>query len=171
MQNEYSSSSFDYYETLLMKKQSIRNTKFSKIVNEHIVRSKRLYTLFFDKADKFILHGDLHRFNILEKNTGYCAIDPIGIIAPVSFEYVRFIGTELLLCQNPDAHLMKLLQFFDHFSKVDDLLVALYIDCVFRLHNSFSECIDDDHAQEWINLLSKLYPIFKNNIFDKLSNI
>lgn len=55
-----------------------------------------LYDTQFKNSKTYLLHGDLHHYNLLRTAEGYRAIDPIGCLAPIEFEFTRFIRNDIL---------------------------------------------------------------------------
>lgn len=127
---------------------------------ERVLNAVKLYDDKFKNKPLYVLHGDLHRFNILKNPKRVVAIDPIGYLAPIEIEFVRFIGTELeqgihkKSKKDLESLLFFWLNFFGKYSS--DLIYALYIDIVFRMHNATFECSDSSLAKRWINVLEIL---------------
>ncbi len=64
----------------------------NQIVDLYCLTGK-YWKIYFTSAKNYIIHGDLHPGNIIfdEKRKEWRIIDPIVTIAPIEFEYVRFI--------------------------------------------------------------------------------
>jgi streptomycin 6-kinase len=53
--------------------------------------------LELDDTTRFLLHGDLHHWNILKNSSGgWKVIDPQGVIGPAFFECGRFIENHVI---------------------------------------------------------------------------
>lgn len=89
-------SFFHSYERILMGK--LYNLEsVSPQIALYVKKAIELYKKNFSNSTKYIIHGDMHRHNLLVLNNTIKAIDPIGYIAPYEIEYARYIGTELEL--------------------------------------------------------------------------
>jgi streptomycin 6-kinase len=86
---------------------------FKRARKENKVGEKMLY--YIDEAEilfkeieasdkrKLLLHGDLHHENILQdKDASWTAIDPKGVIGPLSMEAARFIQNEFRFVASED---------------------------------------------------------------------
>lgn len=115
------------------------------------------YGKVFSNSEHVLIHGDLHRYNIMSKNGSLVAIDPIGYIAPREFDIARYIGTELTDGEgdiNKNAQIM--LDYFSPLSSYDKLKSALFVDCVFRLHNSLFENDNYILTDKWLEVINKI---------------
>lgn len=96
-------------------------------------------------TDQWLLHGDLHHFNILEDHTrGWTAIDPKGVIGDKAFQAARFFSNPIPdFLSHPD--LLELTrQRTEIFSREleippERLIKWAYVDCIL----SASWCIED----------------------------
>lgn len=123
----------------------------------YVKKAIELYKKNFSNSTKYIIHGDMHRHNLLVLKNTIKAIDPIGYIAPYEIEYARYIGTELELlvdsCCEEYVH-SKWQDMLSFFGKLSPLIYdALFIDVVFRMHNATFECDDDKLVNRWLKVL------------------
>lgn len=151
------SNSFHSYEEILMGK--LENLdKVQPQVAQYVKNAINIYNRTLINSKQYIIHGDMHRHNLLELNNVIKAIDPIGYVAPFEIEYARYIGTELEMIIDSDveseinSRLKEMLEFFSEFSP--SIGVALYIDVVFRMHNATFECDDDVLVNRWLKVLA-----------------
>lgn len=49
-------------------------------------RVENLLPVLFQTGELSLIHGDCHHFNILSSGTGWCVIDPKGVIGPPGYE-------------------------------------------------------------------------------------
>lgn len=152
-------SLFKDYEKILKSKQNETDFKYKKeLIMNYVKDAVKVFDSAFSKSQRVLLHGDLHRYNIMFKNGGLCAIDPIGYIAPKEFDIARYIGTEL---SDTDKELKplyeSLLKYFSRLCPVDKINDACYIDIVFRLHNSLFENEDYELTNKWLKVLNELF--------------
>jgi len=100
-----------------------------------------MYDQYFKDEPLFYIHGDLHSFNLLDNGTMFCGIDPNGMIAPLAFEYVRFIRNDIKAHPNFGyfSRLEVLLQCFGRFHCKEAITRALIIDLAFTTYNSVFE--------------------------------
>jgi hypothetical protein len=93
----------------------------------------------------------------MSKNNSLVAIDPIGYIAPKEFDIARYIGTELT--DNNCDIILSMHNMINYFSSIVDenkLKSALFIDIVFRLHNSLFENHNYKLTDKWLDILKIL---------------
>ena len=153
---DYNSNFNDYYK--ILKQKLNKRSHFFNLIKEAI----SLYDVYFKEDRLYVIHGDLHRFNItVNKNNEVKAIDPIGYIAPLEFEAARFIGTELeemYSKYNLKEILDFWIEFFGNFNLNEKrLIIALFIDIIFRLDNSTIEESDFTRTNRWINILNEIF--------------
>lgn len=107
-----------------------------------------MYEQHFAAAPLYYIHGDLHSFNLLNDGKEFRGIDPNGMIAPLAFEYVRFLRNDIKA--HPSfgfqSRLDVLLQCFGKFHRKADIVRALIIDLAFSTFNSTFEHENDEDA-------------------------
>ncbi len=70
----------------------LHTTKSKKIPAHLLTKAQQLSaTLLALKQKLYLLHGDLHHENILQRGQEWIAIDPKGVIGPLEYEVGRFI--------------------------------------------------------------------------------
>ena len=129
---------------------SYRNEEIMQLVTQ----ANDLYDKVFAN-DKFCLvHGDMHRYNIMKSGELITAIDPIGYIAPLELDIVRFIGTELTdTTEDVQKKKAELVEYFAPFSSKERIESLLFVDMVFRLHNSLFENDTFELTDKWLSIL------------------
>lgn len=129
-----------YKQKLITKKQDINNNYNNAEINLYLDDAITMYNRMFEKEELFILHGDLHEKNIMKKNNKLVCIDPIGVIAPIEFEYTRFIENQIFLLGNTSDFEKKAKELIKSITNIGihnkKLRVALYIDCILRTSSS-----------------------------------
>lgn len=122
-----------------------------------VEKAVSVYDDVFSNEDVVLVHGDLHRFNIMSKNGQLLAIDPIGYIAPIEIDLARFIGTELTDSDGDKKAIYdKLINELSMLTTKEKLESACFVDMVFRLHNSLFENDDYRLTDKWLDVLSKI---------------
>lgn len=146
---------FNDYERILKNKLNETDFKYKKAeIMAYVDKAVRLFDATFSKSNRVLLHGDLHRYNIMKKNGELCAIDPIGYLAPKEFDIARYIGTELTdTAGDTQALFGRLIAAFSAFCDTAKLQAAVYIDMIFRLHNSLFENDNYDLTDKWLSVL------------------
>lgn len=151
---------FKNYSDILNSKinESNFDYKNSKIMS-YVEKAVKIFNESFDKDNFTLIHGDLHRYNIMKKNDKLLAIDPIGYIAPKEVDIARFIGTEL--CENCESSELrkdaeKIIDIFSAISNESIIKKILYVDMVFRLHNSLFENEDYVLTDKWLSVLDSI---------------
>lgn len=147
----------DYSEILFAKKnENDFEYKNNEIMN-YVNSACEVFNNTFTKADEALIHGDLHRYNIMSKNGELCAIDPIGYVAPKEIDIARYIGTELTDTSSEIKPLYEaLINYFAPLCDEEKLRAAVFVDIVFRLHNSLFENEDYNLTDKWLNVLDNL---------------
>ena len=150
---------FNVYSDVLNEK--LGDTGFSYRYDEimsHIKKANCVFNDYFKDEKSYLVHGDLHRFNIMKTSDEIVAIDPIGYIAPVELDIARFIGTELTNSTQDIKELKtKLVEYFSGISSKEKIEVMLYIDIAFRLHNSIYENDSFELTDKWLDVLNEVY--------------
>ncbi len=146
---------FHNYSDILHKKLdenkfSYRNEEIMQLVAE----ANELYDDVFGNDAYCLVHGDMHRYNIMKSGELITAIDPIGYIAPIELDIARFIGTELT-DTNEDVQIKKseLIEYFAPLSSKKRIESLLFVDMVFRLHNSIFENDTFELTDKWLSIL------------------
>lgn len=49
----------------------------------------------FRTSERYLIHGDAHEYNMLVEDGGCVLIDPLGYVAPIEFEFARYLGTAM----------------------------------------------------------------------------
>ena len=153
-------SSFSSYYSILVSKLHNPLNNTNDHIEHHIIQAVNMYNEYFSSTPLFLIHGDLHYGNILLLDDCIRAVDPIGYIAPEAFEYVRFIGSELDKNLNYSSTypmseiLSRWLNFFNPYCY--NILEALYIDLVFRMHNTIIETSSIYSIDRWLYIISYL---------------
>lgn len=146
---------FKNYQTILENKLNEKDFEYkNKIITDYVRRAVEEYNKVFADGEKNLIHGDLHRYNIMSKNGNIVAIDPIGYVAPRELDIVRYMGTELTDTAGDRQTLLN--DMLDYFAPLCDrkrLMSALFIDVVFRLHNSLFENDDYSLTEKWLDIL------------------
>ena len=151
-------SGFKDYAAILRAKLDETDFSYNKeLIMDYVKRAVTLYDSSFSDKEKRLIHGDLHRYNIMSINGALTAIDPIGYVAPKEFDIVRYIGTEL--CDyNGDIRALysDIMAYFKELCPYETLKNALFIDIVFRLHNSLFENDDYTLTDKWLKVLGTI---------------
>lgn len=132
----------DYFAGLLTRLQNAGTLAYcASPIAEHLKNAVSLYDRVFSKDSLYLLHGDLHKFNILKGENGYVAVDPIGFRAPLAFETSRFIRNDVLRNEayGVEARLALLTAYFGKWLPEEKIRAALYIDLAFTTYNSVFE--------------------------------
>ncbi len=155
----YSGENYHDYGKILRDKadMSALGLEYGKEIDEYVKKAIDIYNSEFASDKLYLLLGDTHKYNLIEDKNGYIAIDPIGYIAPKEIEFARYIGTVLTEdLTNADKNLQKAIELFSRYSTKDKILKALFVDIVFRLHNTTFENDDDVLARKWLKILLNL---------------
>ncbi len=149
---------FNNYERILKHKALETDFRYKKAeIMSYVNSAILLFDKTFSKSNRVLIHGDLHRYNIMSKNGKFCAIDPIGYLAPKEFDIARYIGTELTDTECDKRELFyELIEYFTPICDRRKLISAVYVDMIFRLHNSLFENEDYVLTDKWLNVLKQL---------------
>lgn len=123
---------FETFENIFYKR--INYAYENKAIFSNLLPMINIATNFYQKIrtlhlPKYILHFDLHHKNILKTQTGWKAIDPLGIIGEKVFESCNFIRSEIENTILEEKNINKIIFLISKYFKEDRKLIleALYI--------------------------------------------
>lgn len=124
-------------------------------LQKEMQQALQLFDRLFANSKTYLLHGDLHHCNLLRTAKGYRAIDPIGCLAPLEFEFTRFMRNDILQNKDfdPTERLRLLLRYFSKWAAPERLLAALRIDLSTTAVNATYESTEPAAAKEQLALL------------------
>ena len=126
-----------------------------KEIKEELAFAWDLYNRTFQDADLYILHGDLLNLNVLDDGERYLGVDPIGFIAPIELEGVRFIRNDIR--DHPDQGFARrfdlLMDYFAEFVDKDRLIKMFIIDMAYCTYNSVFENDTPDETEVDLELI------------------
>lgn len=152
----------DYYETLEKKIKNINFVKHNKdAIEDELKFAKLVYEKEFINDKRYVLHLDIHAYNLLNNGTEMRAIDPNGFIAPKAFEFVRFIRNDIRTHKEfgKMARFDLLINYFSKYCDKKKLITAFLVDLAFCNYNSTFENETQDETNENIfifDLVKKL---------------
>jgi hypothetical protein len=102
-----------------------------------VVASKHFFAIY---DNSFLLHGDLHQFNMLY-DRNIISVDLTPKIASFAIEIAKFIENELFAQQYKVGYLLDLFVKYYRFKIIDtdEILEGLFIDSCYRTFESFME--------------------------------
>lgn len=122
------------------------------LITPELVYAVELFEKKFADAPLYVIHGDLHELNILDNGKRFYGIDPVGMIAPLELECVRFIRNDVR--NHPsfgyDQRFEILLRSFGRFVDIKQLAKMFIIDMVYCTFNSTFE--NEDPAETYVDL-------------------
>lgn len=153
----------DYRDELCDKINNLDKVPFQKDeISNQLNIALKLYDKNFRDSNKYIIHGDLHPFNMLNNSNKIFGIDPYGVIAPIAFEYVTFIRNDVREHKS-FGYLNRfniLVDYFSNYAKKAELVAAFLVHMAFTNYNSTFEYSDD--------LLTKINSEIFNTIINKI---
>ncbi len=93
----------------------------------------------FAGAERYLIHGDAHAFNLLEEGSSCLMIDPLGYVAPFAFEWARYLGTAMKFDDLPAREFAALARRLTGDQPLTEALHAFAIDTTLRACNTFIE--------------------------------
>lgn len=122
--------------------------KFRKIMED---KAREIWYRYFEKADKFFVHRDLHRRNILKApGEKLKAIDPRGAIGPRAFEYVIQFIIELREFEHFNRKKYdEMFEYFSQYVEKDELRAALFIFWVYKMNDYVFQKNDNYRLAAW----------------------
>ena len=149
---------FHDYSAVLKNKLGETNFNYRKDeIMELVKKANCVYDKMFSNEQKYLVHGDLHRYNIMKSDGLVTAIDPIGYIAPIELDIARFIGTELTEAKGDKIEIKnQLVNYFLPLSTKERIEAMLFVDMVFRLHNSIFENDTFEMTDKWLDIVREL---------------
>ena len=123
-------------------------------------KALKVWDVYFKDAEKYYIHRDFHRRNLLQSTDGILAIDARGAIGPKAFEYVIQFIIEL---RDPVGGLdrvryERLFEFFSRFVGPDELRAALFFFFVYKMDGYVFQKNDNFRLAKWCkNCLVELF--------------
>lgn len=152
---------FKDYGAILRGKLSENDFSYkNELIMSYVSKAVDVYGCVFAERETALIHGDLHRYNIMSRTSQLTAIDPIGYNAPPEFDLARYIGTELTDGECSAESLDAMLDFFSELADRETLKAALFVDVVFRLHNSLFENENYTLTEKWLGVLEIINKIY-----------
>ena len=98
---------------------------------------------------------DLHSQNLLDDGECMYGIDPYGVIAPIEFEFVRFIRNDMKehIAFGYENRFDILLHSFSKLGDIRRIVYAFYIDMAFCTYNSTFEHEEEEDARIDLELI------------------
>lgn len=157
-ETSYNCNDFKDYKSILEHKLDETDFHYKKdIIMTYVESAVKKYRSEFANYNVTLIHGDMHRYNIMSKNGKLLAIDPIGYIAPKEFDIARYIGTELADgATDIPSEFSALIRNFSGIVNAEKLKSAVFVDIVFRLHNSLFENSNYNLTDKWLEILEKI---------------
>ena len=121
---------------------------FRKIMED---KSREIWYKYFEKAEKYFLHRDLHRRNILYAGEDkILAIDPRGAIGPRAFEYVIPFIIELREYEHFNRDKFDVMfEYFSKYVEKEELRAALFIFWVYKMNDYVFQKNDNYKLANW----------------------
>lgn len=134
-------------------------------------KAREIWKKYFEEADKYFLHRDLHKRNILTSGEhNMLAIDPRGAAGPRAFEYVIQFIIELRECtEYLDVNKYnEMIEFFSAYTDKEELLAALYIFWVYKMNDYVFQKHDNNKLAAWCKKC--ILEIYYGGIEEKIFN-
>ncbi len=132
----------DYHEELIKKQQTLPGVPYMKEEAEKALReATELFEEAFSSAEKYVIHRDLHQYNLLDDGVRFYGVDPVGNRAPVEFECVRYMRNDMR--DHPEEGYLKrfetLMEVFGRYADPKKIAAAFIIDGGFHVVSSTYE--------------------------------
>ena len=115
-----------------------------------------IYDNYYKDTNKYLMHLDLHRDNILKNGNSYYAIDPLGYSAPLDFMFVRYIVLELFYENEINRYVYELIDFISKYFEKESVIRALYIDSYFVFTTLLTQFTNTTEGEKKCNDILKL---------------
>ncbi len=115
--------------------------------------------------ERYLLHGDLHHYNILSREDGsWVVIDPKGVIGELAFEVGPFLGNpipDLIRQPNLVEILRSRLRIFEEITGLDLHRLTAWSFCRTLLSAIWTIEEGDDHLNYWVEITQKIGQLVK----------
>lgn len=130
----------------------------------------RLWEDLFDGCEKFFLHRDLHRRNLLSDHAKIKAIDPLGVIAPKEFEFTISLIIEAKSGRpEPLKTYDEMMKLYSKYCDYDRLRAAAFITWVHKMDEYVFAKHDNFFLANWCaDMISNIF--FEGREFDESAN-
>ena len=153
------------YDYDICKKNELNNETVDMLYKNF---SKKYIEISKDR-EKFILHGDVYKNNLLHSENGAKLIDPLGFVAPFVFELLSICSYEMFYSRRSNKKILKdFITFFNGFIDEKTYIDALFCQLVKLYIPSIYEANDGGvRAKKWLDIIEELYPHFlKGGIYE-----
>lgn len=124
----------------------------------------KLYNIFIKNyneldGEKFLLHGDLYKNNILKSNNGLKVVDPLGFNAPYIIEYTPICAYEMYYS---DGNYEKIFNDFVYFfgNMIDKAMYKKALLCQLikvYIPSNYEANDGGKRAKKWLDIINTLY--------------
>lgn len=137
----------------------------SEPIRIELENALKIWEMEFASERLYIIHGDLHEMNVLDNGKQLWGIDPSGFIAPLVFEYVRFIRNDIRNHQDfgYEERFDVLCHCFEQLAARDQLIAAFIVDMAFCTYNSTFENVDMEETLLNLKLIEIAHKKFRQN--------
>lgn len=142
-----------YFDELNKKLELVDTALFCKEeIREELNSAVELYNKTFKDEELYYIHLDLHNYNLLNDGNQIYAVDPNGSIAPLVFEFVKFIRNDVRQHKEfgYEQRFKLLIDYFSKYCNKENLIKAFLIDLAFCNFNSTFE--NDNDCQTKLNI-------------------
>lgn len=161
----YISENFKDFSEIVKKDYLISKTvdhRFSKQVDLLYDEFVKLYNKISNNVEKFLLHGDIYKNNMVLSKNGIKLIDPLGFKAPFVMELVSICAYKFFYNDTNKTNkdiLNDFIIFFSDFVDEKTYKDALFCELTKVFIPSTYEANDGGiRAEKWLNILKELYP-------------
>jgi len=143
----------------------LNNFQANQIPNKHLIRAKELaLKLLSSQTDLYLLHGDLHDDNILQKGNDWVAIDPKGVVGELAYEIAVFIRVFVPFIIEDTNSFEIINNRINQFSKIFNIEKQRLIDWSY-VQSVLAACwAIEDNSKSYKNWL-KLTELIESNYF------
>lgn len=141
--------------------------------------AESLWKEYFEESDKYFLHRDLHRRNMLKSFDTIRAIDPLGVIGPKEFEFtISLIIETKANMENAISIHNAMIEHYSSYCDAERLRAAAFITWVHKMNEYVFAKRDDYYLAGWAAQMIRdlffngdeciedndYYGIYKNNV-------
>lgn len=150
----------EYYDELEYRKEEVKKYSFHpEECNKYLQKACGLYREISQKEEECLLHGDMHRENLLKDGQGITVIDPWGFFGLKEMELAVYIAYALF--DHPEhcietLNMMK--EWFGDLVPEDIIHKTVYIQCCMLLAGTiFGKDDNYQSANKWYEVINIVY--------------
>lgn len=136
-----------------------KTPEFNEDIEKLYKRFLKNYSDILFTNERFLLHGDIYKNNLLLSDNGLKIIDPLGFKAPFVMELVSICAYEMFYNPKENIEILNdFINYFSYYTDEDTYKKALFCNLVKVYIPSIYEANDGGiRAAKWLKIIKELF--------------